>query len=70
METYREKIYLFMCTRLNSIFLPLNEVILTPAPIYKGDYKTDLRLALGDNFSPVFKGNINYYLLTIKRLVF
>ena len=56
-----EKRFIYACGMgLNSIILPPNEIILTSAPIYKGDFKTDLRLVLGDNFSPVFQGNINY----------
>jgi hypothetical protein len=45
---------------VGSIILPPNECVLTLAPIFKGNYKTRLRLTLGDNHSNPFIGFINY----------
>jgi hypothetical protein len=45
---------------IGTIILPPNEILITFAPIYKGNYKTQLRLALGNNKSKPFAGNINY----------
>ena len=45
---------------VGSIILPPNEIVITFAPIYKGSYKTQLRLTLGNNKSKQFLGYINY----------
>lgn len=45
---------------LSSIILPPNECVLTLAPIFKGKYKTKLRLKIGKNYSEPFIGFINY----------
>lgn len=42
------------------IFLPPNEIVITLARIFKGDYKTQLRLKYGKNYSKPFDGSINY----------
>lgn len=40
--------------------IPKKQVVLTSSVIYHGDYKTDLRLKLGINYSKPFKGSIHY----------
>ncbi|MDR7129792.1 hypothetical protein J2X69_002138 [Algoriphagus sp. 4150] len=53
--------FVYFCgVGLNSIFLPPNESVLTLAPIFKGNFKTKLRVSLGDNHSEEFEGYINY----------
>lgn len=53
--------YIYMCgVGVSSIILPPNECLLTLAPIFNGNYKTKLRLTLGDNHSKPFFGFINY----------
>ena len=47
-------------TGLGYIFLPPNEIALTMAPIFHGNYRTKLRLKLGKNYSNVFTGHIRY----------
>lgn len=55
-----EKRYTYMCgTGLPTIVLPSNEIVLTSVQIYKGEYLTDLRLKIGNNYSSTFKGYIN-----------
>ena len=55
-----EKINPIYCaTGIAMIILPPNETLMTSAFIYEGDFETDLRLRLDNNFSPVFKGKIN-----------
>lgn len=45
---------------VNSIFLPPTYMAITLAPIFKGSFRTDLRLTLGKNHSNIFRGNIHY----------
>lgn len=45
---------------LPNIILPPQNYILTFAPIYKGNYKTEMRLRFGDNYSKTWFGRINY----------
>ena len=45
---------------VNSIILPPGYETLTLATIFKGTYKTKLRLSIGNNHSPEFNGNIQY----------
>jgi hypothetical protein len=45
---------------ISSVILPPNECALTFAPIFKGNYKTQLRLKLGENYSNIFYSSINY----------
>jgi hypothetical protein len=45
---------------LSSIILPPSECVITLAPIFKGNYKTQLRITLGENHSNPFIGFINY----------
>lgn len=45
---------------IGAIILPPKQIALTSALIYHGNYKTDLRLRLGENYSSTFKGSINY----------
>lgn len=53
--------FIYMCGNgVGSIILPPNECVLTLAPIFKGNYKTKLRLTLGDNHSKTFIGFISY----------
>ena len=53
--------FIYMCGNgVGSIILPPNECVLTLAPIFKGSYKTKLRLTLGDIHSKPFIGFINY----------
>ncbi len=47
-------------TGVGYIFLPPNHIAITLAPIFKGDYKTRLRLKYGKNYSKPFEGNIHY----------
>ena len=55
-----ERPYTYMCgTGLPIIILPPSESVLTSAPIYQGDFDTDIRLRIGDNFSQTFKGTVN-----------
>ena len=56
-----EKMFSFMCGNgLNSLILPPKDIIVSSKVIYKGDYKTDLRIKMGNNYSNKFKGSINY----------
>ncbi len=45
-------------TGIPNIQLPPNEIVITLAPIYKGDFKTQLRLSLGKNKSKPYWGYI------------
>lgn len=40
------------------VILPPQEIILTACPIYTGDFKTELRLKMGSNYSKPFRGSI------------
>tara|TARA_R110000751_G_scaffold125869_3_gene227613 strand:+ start:3757 stop:4314 length:558 start_codon:yes stop_codon:yes gene_type:complete len=56
-----EKMFSFRCGNgINSLLLPPNNIIISSKVIYEGDYKTDLRIKLGENYSNEFKGSINY----------
>ncbi len=56
-----QKRFIYMCgVGISSVVLPPNECVLTFAPIFKGNYKTQLRLRLGENYSNTFYGSINY----------
>lgn len=44
---------------LRTIFLPSKYIAITSVSIYHGDFKTDLRLRIWNNYSKSFKGNIN-----------
>lgn len=56
-----EKRHRYKCgVGLSSTFLPPNEVIVTSCIIYKGPYKTSLRLKFGINYSNTFIGSIHY----------
>jgi hypothetical protein len=49
-----------MCgTGLNSTLLPPNEIVVTTAPLYHGNYKTKLRLRYHKTISNEFNGKIN-----------
>lgn len=53
--------FIYMCGNgVGSIILPPDESVLTLAPIFQGNYKTKLRLTIGDNHSKPFIGFINY----------
>lgn len=50
-----------MCgTGLSTIILPPNEIAVTFVPVFKGNYKTQLRLTDGKNHSASFEGKIFY----------
>jgi hypothetical protein len=52
--------YRYMCgTGLNSTLLPPNEIVVTTAPLYHGNYKTKLRLRYHKTISNEFNGKIN-----------
>ncbi len=56
-----EKKWTYMCGNgVGSIILPPNEIVITSAMIYNGDYETDLRLKIGKNYSKSFSGKIKY----------
>jgi len=55
-----EERYVYMCGNgLHSIILPPNEVVLTSELIYSGNFKTKLRIKMGNNYSEEFNGAIN-----------
>lgn len=47
-------------TGVSSIILPPNEIVITLAPKFEGDYKTKLRFTIGNNHSKEFDASINY----------
>ena len=54
-----ERIY--MCgVGIGSIILPPKQIALTSVIVFEGNYKTDLRLKIGQNYSNTFNGTINY----------
>ena len=56
-----ERRFIFMCgVGLELLILPPKQIVLTSTPVYKGDFKTDLRLKYGSNYSSTFTGRINY----------
>lgn len=56
-----EKMYSFMCGNgINSLVLPPENIIISSKVIYQGNYETELRIKLGDNYSNKFTGSINY----------
>ncbi|NOQ76135.1 MAG: hypothetical protein GQ574_29310 [Crocinitomix sp.] len=46
-------------TGVTHIILPPNEMVLSGAPIFKGEFKTAFRIRIGDNVSNIFFGSIN-----------
>lgn len=55
-----EERYIYMCgTGLNSIILPPHEIVITSELVYSGNFKTKLRIKLGNNYSNEFYVNIN-----------
>jgi len=55
-----EEQYTYMCGNgLHSIILPPNEFVLTSELIYSGNFKTKLRIKMGNNYSEEFNGTIN-----------
>jgi hypothetical protein len=55
-----QKEYRIFCgTGVGALVLAVDESVLTLAPIYRGDYKTKLRLTLGKNHSNEFEGLID-----------
>jgi len=53
--------FVFMCGNgVGTIILPPKEIALTLAPIFKGNYRTLLRVSMGSNKSNPFWGHINY----------
>jgi len=56
-----QEISIYLCGNgVGTINLPPSECVLTLAPNYQGNYKTELRLTLGDSHSKSFIGLINY----------
>ena len=56
-----EERWTYMCaTGVGEIILPPNEIALSAAIVYHGNYSTTLRLRIDSTFSNKFKGNINY----------
>lgn len=54
-----QKPHIYGCANgVGSIFLPSKESVLTLAPIFKGNFKTKLRLTIGKNHSKEFNGFI------------
>lgn len=47
---------------VGTIILPPNEIVLSSAPIFNGNFKTELRLTVPktDIYSNTFDGSINY----------
>lgn len=45
---------------VGTIMLPSEESVLTLAPIFNGNYKTQLRFVFNNNYSKPFSGSINY----------
>ncbi|WP_300660665.1 hypothetical protein [Fluviicola sp.] len=45
---------------VGKIILPPNEIVITLASIFKGNYKTQLRLKYGKNYSKPFDGSIRH----------
>lgn len=56
----QERFRYFCGNGVGAIILPPLECVLTLAPIFQGNYKTKLRLTLGDNHSKPFDGFIFY----------
>jgi hypothetical protein len=47
-----EELYIYMCgVGLHSIISPLNEVVITSELIYSGNFKTKLKIKMGNNYS-------------------
>lgn len=56
-----QKRFVYMCGNgVGTIILPPKEIAITLVPIFKGNYKTLLRLSMGSNKSNAIWGNINY----------
>lgn len=45
---------------VGTVILPPNQIVLSSAMKYSGNYPTTLRLRIDSTFSNEFKGNINY----------
>ena len=55
-----EKRYIYGCgVGLHLIILPPNEVVVTSELVYSGNFKTKLRIRMGDSYSDEFNGEIN-----------
>ena len=59
-----QKPYVYFCgTGLTHYYLPPKEILITSCKLYKGEYKTKMRLVYGfnrTNYSNEFSGTINY----------
>ncbi len=63
-----QKRFVYMCgTGLTSIMLPPNEMVVTFVPVFKGNYKTKLRITDGNNHSQSFEGKLFYTQFERKR---
>lgn len=55
-----EKQFVYVCAvGLHAIVLPPDEIVMTSQLVYAGNYSTQLRIKLGNNYSNAFSGNIN-----------
>lgn len=53
--------FMYMCGNgVGSILLPPGEIVLTLAPVFNGEYPTQLRFCFGKNYSKPFPGTIHY----------
>jgi hypothetical protein len=56
-----EEPFIYVCgVGVKSVILPPGECVISLAPVFRGDYKTKLRLSLGNNYSEPFDGSIHY----------
>lgn len=56
-----QKRFSYMCGNgVGTVILPPSEIAVTLAPIFKGNFRTQLRVSMGSNKSNSFWGNINY----------
>lgn len=56
----QERFYYMCGTGLSTVILPPNEIAITFVPIFKGNYKTKLRLTDSSNHSQPFEGHLFY----------
>lgn len=62
-----EKRYRYSCAvGEKNIILPPNHILITPVYDYDGDFKTTLRIKLGNNYSNEYNGNIDKSLLKLE----
>ena len=44
---------------MTHVKLPPNEMVMSSAPIFKGEFETAFRIRIGENVSNIFFGSIN-----------